>query len=110
MSCKEIMKLEGYKFAEIIDMKREDFDKALSMSEMNVGTLESLRKLLSLHYEQMQVQVNALTELVVSEDTCDADKEQALSTIKQMYLIMFSMEYKASAIYSKVQKLQEQLS
>lgn len=110
MSNEEIKPLEDCKFSEIIDMKREVFDESLSMSTMNVGTLESLRKLLSLQFDNMKVRIDALSELASNEETSEEDKRSAIKTIEQMYLIMFSMEYKATAIYEKVKKSQEQLN
>lgn len=109
-ALEEVKPLERYKYNEIIDMKREVFDKSLAITEMNVGTLESLRKVLSVHYDNMKVQVDALSKLASKEETPEADKEKAVETIEQMYLIMFSMEYKATAIYDRVKKAQAQLS
>lgn len=91
-------------------MKREEFDTSLSISKVNVGTLESMRKMLSISYEEMEVRIQALTKLAKDENASQEDKEKAISTIEQMYLIMFSMEYKATAIYARVKKAQEQLS
>lgn len=106
----KIKKLEDCMFSEIIDMSREDFDESLAISEMNVGSLESLRKLISLQYDKMSAQISALSELIVNRETPEESRTQANETIKNMYLIMFSMEYKATAIYNVVKEAQEQLS
>lgn len=103
-------KLEEYKFEEIVDMKREEFDEALSATDFNIGSLESLRKLLSITYDNMKIRIDALSSLANKDTTSDEDKKKAVDTIEQMYLIMFSMEYKATAIYERVKKSQEQLS
>lgn len=102
----DIKPLEEYeKFSEIIDLKREEFEQSLNISNMNVGMLESLRKMLSLQHESMATIIRDLSDLINQEDTSEADKQQAKDTIESMYLIMFSMEYKATLIYSKVKKL-----
>lgn len=107
---KEVKPLEEYeKFSEIADMKREEFEQSLKLSKMNIGTLESLRKFMSLQYESMAVTVSALSELMVKPDTSEADKEQAKTTIQNMYLIMFSLEYKATLIHNKVTEMSRQL-
>ena len=106
----DIKPLEDYeKFSEIIDLKREDFEQSLKVSKMNVGMLESLRKMMSLQHESMAVTISALSELMVKPDTSEADKEQAKNTIQNMYLIMFSLEYKATLIHNKVTKMSRQL-
>ena len=89
-------------------MKKEQFDKALEYDDSNIGFLTNLRKMLSLQYEGIRVQVDALSKLSVNEDTDEETKAKCLSTIQSMYGILFSLEYKACAIYQKVQNLTAQ--
>ena len=103
----EVKKLEECSFVEIIDMKKEDFEKSFEASTMNLGQIESLRKLLSLQFEAMGQQVKDLNDFknkaVESNDTETAEKAQGL--IEQISSLMFSMEYKATLLYNKSQKL-----
>lgn len=98
-----------YSFSELIDLSKEQFDLVLSRDDSNVGYLENLRKLLSAHYDGVKVQIDALTELHNDKDTDNETKQDCIETIKGMYKILFSIEYKACAIYGKTQSLMEQL-
>lgn len=98
-----------YSFSELIDLSKEQFDLVLSRDDSNVGYLENLRKLLSAHYDGVKVQIDALTELHNDKDTDNETKQDCIETIKGMYKILFSIEYKACAIYGKTQSLMKQL-
>lgn len=103
----EVKKLEDYSFVEIIDMKKGDFEKSFEVSAMNLGQIESLRKLLSLQFEAMGQQVKDLNDhkqrAEESNDTETAKTAQGL--IEQISSLMFSMEYKATLLYNRSQKL-----
>ena len=88
-------------------MKREEFERALSLSKMNVGQIESLRKFFSLQHDIMQQQVVALNKLLNDkENPLDSEKRaQADKTVEQLFLIMFSLEYKATLLYERAKKL-----
>lgn len=101
--------LSEYSFSEFIDMKKETFDKVMEHDNSNIGFLTNLRKLLSLQYDCIQVQVNALSSKCV-ESTDDLEKSQCISTIKNMYGILFSMEYKACCIYNKIKESQSKMT
>jgi len=103
-----VKRFSDYSFSELIDLSKEQFDLVLSRDDSNIGYLENLRKLLSVHYESVKVQVDALTELYNNKDTDEATKQKCIKTIKGMYKILFSIEYKACAIYEKTKSLTEQ--
>lgn len=103
-------KLSECSFSELVDMKKEQFDKVLEYDDSNVGYLTNLRKMLSLQYDGIKVQIDALSKMAVSEGTSEETSQKCLSTIQSMYGILFSLEYKACAIYQKIQKLTEQRS
>lgn len=104
-----VKRFSDYSFSELIDLSKGQFDLVLSRDDSNVGYLENLRKLLSAHYDGVKVQIDALTELHNDKDTDNETKQDCIETIKGMYKILFSIEYKACAIYGKTQSLMEQL-
>ena len=59
---KIVKKLEDYDYKQIIDMKRAEFEEALSVSSMNLGQTESMRKFFSLQHDVMREQVQALSK------------------------------------------------
>lgn len=104
-----VKEFSDYSFSELIDLSKEQFDLVLSRDDSNIGYLENLRKLLSAHYDGVKVQIDALSELHNNKDTDVDTKQKCIETIKGMYKILFSIEYKACAIYKKTQSLMEQL-
>lgn len=104
-----VKEFSDYSFSELIDLSKEQFDLVLSRDDSNVGYLENLRKLLSAHYDGVKVQIDALSELHNNKDTDEVTKQKCIETIKGMYKILFSIEYKACAIYEKVKRLTEQI-
>lgn len=102
-----MIKLEESDFNSLIDMKRKDFDIALENTSMNLGDLSGLSNLLSLQYEQLVMQVKALSELYVKEDTDEETKSDITKTIQNLYMIMFSLEYKVGAIKNKIKLMQD---
>lgn len=103
---KIVKKLEDYPCKEIIDMKRAQFEEALEVSEMNLGQLESMRKFFSLQYEVMKKQIEALSKLLAEGTITSEEQEKAEETIQQLFLIMFSLEYKATLLYKRAQEIQ----
>lgn len=97
-----------YTLSELIDMKKEQFDTILEHDKSNVGYLSSFQKLMSLQYDSIKIQVAALSEMAVDKNTDEETKLKCLSTIKSMYGILFSLEYKACAVHQKALKLMAQ--
>lgn len=104
-----VKKFSDFSFSQLIDLSKEQFDVVLSRDNSNIGYLTNLRKLLSAHYEGVKVQIDALSELHNNPDTDVKTKQKCIETIKGMYKILFSIEYKACAIYEKVKRLTEQI-
>ena len=104
---KIVKKLEDYSYPEIIDMKREQFEEALSVSEMNLGLTISMRKFFSLQHDSMGQQVQALSKLLSdkSRELTQEERDKAEYTIQQIFLIMFSIEYKATLLYNRERSL-----
>lgn len=101
--------LSEYSFSELVDLKKEQFDRAFEHDESSVGYLTNLRKLLSLHYDSINVQIDSLSKMAVDDSTDEETKSKCLTTIQNMYGILFSLEYKACVIYQKIQKLTAQM-
>lgn len=101
--------LSEYSFSEFVDMKKETFDKVMEQDTSNIGFLTNLRKLLSLQYDCIRVQINALSTRCV-ESTDEFEKSQCVTTIQNMYGILFSLEYKACCIYNKIKESQSQIT
>lgn len=104
---KIVKKLEDYDYKQIIDMKREQFEEALSVSSMNIGQTENMRKFFSLQHDIMRQQVLALSKLLSSteEKLDDETRSKAEDTIAQLFLIMFSLEYKATLLFNRTREL-----
>ena len=101
----EIKALQDYSFSELVDLHREQFDIVLAKDTSNITYLTNLRKLISVHYDNIKLQIDLLSEMANNTSTDSTVKDKCISTIKDMYFILFSLEYKACAIYDKVKKL-----
>lgn len=101
-------KLEENTFSSVIDMKREEFDSALKCTQMTLGDLTGLSNLLTLQYEQLVLEIKELSELYNKKDTDEDTKKAITKTIQDIYLIMFSLEYKVGALKVKIKTMQEQ--
>lgn len=99
-----ILKLSDYSFSELVDLHREQFDAVLDKDTSNITYLTNLRKLISMHYDNIKLQVDLLSEKVINS-TENEIKGKCLDIIKDMYFILFSLEYKACAINDKIKKL-----
>lgn len=104
-----IKPISEYTFSELVDMKREQFDMMFKHDESSVGYLTNLKKLLSLQYDSIKVQIDALSKMSVDSSTDEETKVKCLTTIQNMYAILFSLEYKACVIHQKIQNLTAQM-
>ena len=94
-----------YTFSELVCMKKEEFDSVLNNDDSGVGFLINMRKLISMQYEQIKYQVDALTKKSLDSDADLYTKSKCISTIKGLYAILFNLEYKACALYEKVKDM-----
>lgn len=101
--------ISDYTFSELVDMKKEQFDEMIKYDKSSVGYLTNLKKLLSLQYDGIKVQIDALSKMSADSSTDEDTKAKCLTTIQNMYAILFSLEYKACVIYQKIQNLTEQM-
>lgn len=97
--------LSDYSFSELVDLKKSQFDSVLENDESNIGFLTNVKKMMSMEYDQIAVQVKALSSMASDSETDEETKSKCLNTIKGMYAILFSLEYKACAITEKIKKL-----
>lgn len=105
----EVKALQDYSFSELVDLHREQFDTVLAKDTSNITYLTNLRKLISVHYDSIKLQMDLLSEMA-NTSTDSTVKDKCISTIKDMYFILFSLEYKACAINNKVKKLTVQMT
>lgn len=99
--------LEDCTANEVLSMKREDFDEALSKSKLNIGMLETLRKWISLKYDEMSAVAKGLSDLILNPETDEKTRKESETTLNQLYIVMFAVEYKATCLYSRVNELKE---
>ena len=93
------------KFSEIIDMTVEEFNDLIEKSNLTLGETLSLKSLLTVQYNQMNLQKNALLEKHNEPDTTEDIKEQIVSTVKAMLVKMMSIEYKVCVLNNRVYSL-----
>lgn len=93
------------KFSEIIDMTVEEFNDLIEKSNLTLGETLSLKSLLTVQYNQMNLQKNALLEKHNEPDTTEDIKEQIVYTVKAMLSKMMSIEYKVCVLNNRVYSL-----
>ena len=93
------------KFSEIIDMTVEEFNDRIEKSNLTLGETRSLKSLLTVQYNQMNLQKNALLEKYNEPDTTEDTKEQIVYTVKAMLVKMMSIEYKVCVLNNRVYSL-----
>ena len=93
------------KFSEIIDMTVEEFNDLIEKSNLTLGETLSLKSLLTVQYNQMNLQKNALLEKHNEPDTTEDTKEQIVSIVKAMLVKMMSIEYKVCVLNNRVYSL-----
>lgn len=102
------MRIEDMTFKQIIEMRREEFDKNMT-EKQNIGTMLGLSNLLKLQYEQLRNTVNALTEVHNNPETSLENKELALKTINNAYSYMFGIEYKVLILQERIKECNSQV-
>lgn len=90
------------RFSEIIDMTVEEFNDLIEKSNLTLGETLSLKSLLTVQYNQMNLQKNALLEKHNEPDTTEDTKEKIVSTVKAMLAKMMSIEYKVCVLNNRV--------
>lgn len=93
------------KFSEIIDMTVVEFNDLIEKSNLTLGETLSLKSLLTVQYNQMNLQKNALLDKHNEPDTTEDTKEQIVSTVKAMLSKMMSIEYKVCVLNNRVYSL-----
>lgn len=102
--------LSEYSFTDIIDMSRDSFDEVMKADKSNIGYLTNLKKLLSMHYQCIWSNIEGLTQLHNCRDVSDKVQEECISTIRNLFGILFSIEYKACCLHDKIKELSEQVT
>lgn len=100
--------LSEYSFTDIIDMSRDSFDEVMKSDKSNIGYLTNLKKLLSMHYQCIWLQIEGLTQLHNHKSVDDKIQEDCVQTIRNLFGVLFSIEYKACCLHDKIKELSEQ--
>ena len=104
--------LTDFEFSEIIDMKQEEFDSAMTNDKSSIGLISNLRNLLVMQYEENRITIESLTNKALSSDK-SGDKEtsdKCRDLISQLYGIQFGIEYKVCKIEGRIITLASQVN
>lgn len=110
MSENVLKSLSEYSFTDIINMSRDSFDEVMKSDTSNIGYLTNLKKLLSMHYQCIWSHIEGLTQLHNNKSANDKVKEDCVQTIRNLFGILFSIEYKACCLHDKIKELSEQVT
>lgn len=110
MSENVLKSLSEYSFTDIIDMSRDSFDEVMKADKSNIGYLMNLKKLLSMHYQCIWSNIEGLTHLHNHKSADDKIQEDCVQTIRNLFGVLFSIEYKACCLHDKIKELSEQVT
>ena len=107
MSENVLKSLSEYSFTDIINMSKDSFDEVMISDKSNIGYLINLKKLLSMHYQCIWSHIEGLTQLHNNKSANDKVQEECVQTIRNLFGVLFSIEYKACCLHDKIKELSE---
>lgn len=110
MSENVIKSLSEYSFTDIINMSKDSFDEVMKSDKSNIGYLTNLKKLLIMHYQCIWSHIEGLTQLHNLKSADDKVQEDCVQTIRNLFGVLFSIEYKACCLHDKIKELSEQVT
>jgi hypothetical protein len=99
-----VSKLTDKKFSEVMDMSKEEFETFLKECNPNLGEVMTLKKLLTLTYEEMNRKRIALMDKFAKSDN-ESEKKEIDSTVAGLFKFMLSTEHKCCVLTELAMKL-----
>ena len=97
-------KLTDKKFSEVMDMSKEEFESFLKECNPNLGEVMTLKKLLTLTYEDMNSKRVALMDKFQKSEN-ESEKKEIDNTLAGLFKFMLSTEHKCCVLTELTKKL-----